>query len=1674
MSSEYIYPLATNQKQIWLDQLFYPETSYNIGCYARIEGRFEPDVFEKALTHVVSRNDALRTILHHGDPLPAQEFPEHLVFNIESLDFSEKHHPHDDAVNWMKEQLAIPFHVIGEALFRFAIIKISESCSYWFQKYHHIMIDGWGFILLSKQVFNVYNALLSGETVEEKQIFSYADFINDDQNYISSKQFEKDARFWLEQYPDLPPSIIPRRYADLFKGKAAHGCSSTLRVQRNFFNRVKAFADANHVSVFHVMLASVYCYFMRVSGEQDFAIGVPVYNRNTNNFRQTIGMFTNIIPVRLQFNDDLSLIELMHAICQKMFESYPYARFPLSEINKKSKLLREHRKQVFDITLSSLMHNHFRVSGRVIETGLLPSGGFGQGALALVIDEFHSDKDVFINFEYSPEAFNEAEIERMKTHFEFLLKDMLHSAAIPIRHLRIVPDEEQCTILHEFNHATAQFPEQKTVIDLFEEQVAKNPEQLAVIFEKHELSYQALHHKANQIAHCLKACNLAPEERIGVFVNRSEWLMICLLGILKAGGAYLPIDPSYPPERIGYILNDSGCHILLTETEQRNVLSRLNNRLEMIDIHAIRSEAPKNVTVQSRPEQLAYVIYTSGSTGQPKGVMIEHRGLSNMILAQISLFGIHRRDRILQFASCGFDASMSEIFTAFCSGAALVCLREEQREPEQLIQTIDRRHVTVATLPPSLLRMMGFERLRNLRVLITAGEEAIPEDGTFIDERHQYWNAYGPTENSVCSTCFRVPPATYGADRLLKQRIPIGKPIVNTQALILNPAGDQLQPIGVSGEIGLAGIGLARGYLNQPELTKAKFVAHPYNAGERLYRTGDVGRWLPDGNLEFLGRKDSQVKIRGFRIELTEIELALARHQAVRQALVMARQDQSGNMGLIAYIILEENQSAPTASELSAFLKHTLPEYMLPSHFIVIDAIPMTPNGKADLPKLPAPGPERPDLGVAYVAPRNKSEAFLAELWQAILQLAPVGVHDNFFELGGDSLKAAMLFARLREKFTEYMYGVAIFEAPTIRQLASYLGTHYPETVAQVFEHTSLPRSDASRHAAIDQIAISEIRKIIVPLPPKTHDSKPETKNPPAIFILSPPRSGSTLLRVMLAGHPALFAPPELELLSFNTLAERKAAFGGKFGFWLEGTIRAIMEIKHCPLDQARMIMDACEHQGMTVKDFYKQMQAWFGEKMLVEKTPSYSLDPEILKRAELDFDRPVYIHLLRHPLGMIRSFVKARLDQVFFRHAHRFSTQELAELIFIVSHQHILEFLRQIPASRQYRLTFEDLVKTPQAAMEGVCRFLHLEFQAEMLQPHKDGKAKMTDGIHPLSRMLGDVKFHEHTHIDSGIADQWKIEYHDHRIGEIAWDLAQRLGYAPQENQPPGLPLVSIQPEGKKRPLVCVHPGDGNVFLYHELARQLGKDQPFYGLQALGLDLETSPLTSFQEMAETYLRAVQRRFPEGPYMIAGFCAGGIIAYEMAQQLLSKGEQVLHLLLIDSFTPQAYAQRGFLQDETMRFMTFIRYVGEFLAADMFLPYCRLRGIPMDRGYEAIKRDLRKFSPDERFNMLYECIQQSGNGSRHFGRASFQRAHHVYMGIHDGIRGYSVLPYNGSVAVFRAQEALDPNTQISDSSLGWKNYCDHLEVHAIPGNHFTMLKQPQVSVLAQKLHMIAEI
>lgn len=941
-------------------------------------------------------------------------------------------------------------------------------------------------------------------------------------------------------------------------------------------------------------------------------------------------------------------------------------------------------------------------------------------------------------------------------------------------------------VLAQFNDTRVDYPGDVCLHQLFEAQVLRTPDAVAVEFEGKQLTYSELNQRANQLAHYLQTLGVRPEVLVGVFMERSLEMVIALYGILKAGGAYVPLDPEYPRDRVAFMLEDTRVPVLLTQTQ---LLAELPpNEAEVICLDREKKIERRDTTNPSSgvtAENLAYVIYTSGSTGRPKGVMNCHRGICNRLLWMQDAYQLTEADRIMQKTPFSFDVSVWEFFWPLLFGARLVVAKPGgHKDSRYLVNLIVEQGITTIHFVPSMLQLFldanDVESCRSLKRVICSGE-ALPYD---LQERFfarldaELHNLYGPTEAAV--------DVTYWACKQGSSLgfVPIGRPVANTQIYVLDKNLEPV-PIDKPGELHIGGVQVARGYLNRPELTNERFISDPFSSEPeaRLYKTGDLACYLPTGDLKYLGRSDFQVKIGGNRIELGEIESVLETHPAVKQAVVLVREDEPDEKRLVAYLISNAEQS-PDTTQLRPYLEAKLPDYMIPSAFVILEAMPLSPNGKVDRKALPKPSYKRPELEQRYVAPRNELERFLATIWCDIIKLDRVGIHDRFFELGGTSIQAARFINRLQQELGENIYIVSIFEAPTVEKYAAFLQKDYAHALTKKFgfKEILVDKAEPNQPVApsrdeIDEETIAQMYECI-PCLPHAEEDEEQGKNLPAIFILAPPRSGTTLLRVMLAGHPDLFAASELQLLGFNTLKERRESLIGKYSLWLEGTIRAIMELKGCDAEEAARIMEEYEQQNYTTKQFYGVIQEWIGTKILVDKSPSYALDLNTLEKAEHDFNDPLYIHLVRHPYAMVRSFESYHMDQVLFLKDQPFSPRQLGELVWLISHKNVLQFLQNIPKHRQYHMQFEKFVSQPKLVMEEMCQTLHLKFHPNLMNPYTDIKKKMTDGIYKESRPMGDTKFLEYQGVNPQIAETWKGVLADNFLSDMTWQLAVSLGY--------------------------------------------------------------------------------------------------------------------------------------------------------------------------------------------------------------------------------------------------------------------------------------------------------
>ncbi|MDW8318895.1 MAG: amino acid adenylation domain-containing protein, partial [Anaerolineae bacterium] len=1329
---------------------------------------------------------------------------------------------------------------------------------------HHIVADGWSVGVIMQELVTLYDAAARGRSANLPPLpLEYADFADWQRRWLTEapadgqpSRLQRQLAYWKEQLAGVPPLLELPTDRPRPAVRSSRGAVHTFTVGRQTSRRLRELAQREQTTLFVVLLSAFQTLLYRYMGQAvtDICVGVPMANRGRPEMEGLVGFFVNTVAIRGRFDASgspagLTFRQFLRQVHQTVLDAQENQDLPFE-------VLVEELQPQRSLSATPLVQVLFDLDNRPLRRLQLPGLRLtpvdlhtqtAKVDLTLFMTDLGEDQPLTAALEYSTDLWEEPTIARMAGHLVHLLEAIAADPDEAVSRLNLLSAAERQQILLDWNATTADIPHDRSLARLFEAQAERTPDAIAVVYDDRQLTYWELNARANQVAHFLRSRGVGPDVLVAVYMDRSVEMMLAFLGIVKAGGAYLPLDTQYPPERLAFMLRDGKVPVVLTQAHLAAGLPGLEaaglspDQVVRIDAdwHRISVYPADNPPDVATPDHLAYVIYTSGSTGVPKGVAVPQGAITGLVF-NTNYMPFWPGMRMAQVSNASFDAATWEIWGAWLHGGTLVGIpKEVALSPRELAAALRRLRIDALFLTTALFNLIASEvpdAFGSLEYVLFGGEAVDPRWVRRVLEvappRHLL-HVYGPTECTTYSTWYEVHEVPPDA-----ATVPIGAALSNTTLYVLDRAMQPV-PVGVPGELYIGGPRLARGYLHRPELTAERFVPDPFAFtgnrlsvisdqssatdhrspftdrrspiaaprsalhAPRLYKTGDLVRWRPDGAIEFLGRVDHQVKVRGFRIELGEIETALQRHPAVQEAVVLAREDVDAagrkERRLVVYVVPKPD-AAPTASDLRTFLRQHLPEYMVPSAVVFMTAFPLNPNGKVDRRALPAPDQARPELDRVYVAPRTAVERFLVAQWREVLGLERIGIYDNFFELGGNSLQAAVVINRIQELTGVSTHVRALFMAPTVADLALYMAEYYPEAVARIEageQAAAQPTSDsaarrpADGHTAstvaigpaptVDAGKVALLRRIVQPLPQRLRDEL--DKNPPAVFVLSPPRSGSTLLRVMLAGNPKLFAPPELDLLSFNTLAERRATFSGRFAFWLEGLIRAVMEIKGCSAEEAEAVIAEHERQGFSTKAFYRRLQEWIGDRLLVDKTPVYSLDPLILQRIEEDFAEARYIHLLRHPYAAIHSFTEARLDQLFFRYEHPFTLRELGEMVWLVSHQNILDFLAQVPAHRQHRVWFEELVNSPEPVMRGVCDFLGVPYDPAMLEPYAGDR--MTSGIRPDHQMVGDFKFYLRNRIDPKAADRWKRLKTGGQLSDMTWEVAEQLGYRREEATP-------------------------------------------------------------------------------------------------------------------------------------------------------------------------------------------------------------------------------------------------------------------------------------------------
>jgi len=1072
-------PLSFPQERLWLVHQLHPTSvAYHVLRPLRISGDLNVPILERTLTEVLSRHEIYRTTIEtrQGRPVQVIHPPEEVKLPVTDLRSLPREEREKAVQKLIDEEGQRPFDLSRGPLWRVTLLRIDDAEYLMMLTEHHLVHDGWTEGRLVLDFLALYEALVTGQPSPLPELaIQYADFAYWQRSTIQGEFLESLLSYWKKQLADLPPMLelpadFPRPPVETFRG-----ANTTVAFSPELTTALNTLSRNEGVTIYMMLMAAFNVLLHRYTRQEDIAVGAPIANRNHVETEMLTGFFVNTLVMRNDLSGNPEFRELLRRVREVALEAYMHQEMPFERLVEELQPDRALNRQAL-FQAMFVLHNApsppVTLPGMTVET-LRVHNGTSKFDMLLAMREEGDHLTAAI--EYNTDIFAETTIRRMLVHFENLLQSIVDHPEQRLSQLSLMNESERRQLLTEWNATEADYTQDRTIAELFEAQVARTPNALAVVLQGESLTYQELNERANQLAHLLRTRGIGPEIFTEICMQRSVEMMVAVLGTLKAGGAYLPLDPTYPKERLSYMMEDTKASVLLTQTHLLEMLPEHSAEMICLDSEweMIAGESTENLASANTIENLVYVTYTSGSTGKPKGIGMVQRPLLNLLEWMIRNTELPEGARTVQFASLSFDVSFQDMFSTWLSGGTLVLLTEEQRRDiGSLGAVLNGNDVHRIFIPAVALQQLAEglcavgPQSSPLRRVI-AGSEQLQITKPIAEFFSQakacsLHNEYGPSETHVV-TALSLPEAvdTWPA------RPCIGRPISNTQIYLLEESFDPT-PIGVPGELYIGGDGLARGYLGRPDLTAEKFLPDPFSSrpGARFYRTGDMARYLADGNIEFLGRKDHQVKIRGFRIELGEVETVLGQHPSVQENIVLTWERAAGDRSLVAYIVSQPG-AASNVSDIRKFLLAKLPEYMVPSSFIFLESMPLTANGKVNRRALPVPDQSRPELEQDFVAPRTSLEEVIAGIWRDVLGLEQIGVHDNFFELRGHSLLATQVVARLSEIFEFEIPLRTIFQFPTIAALAAALVQFEPapgsleELARALIEFTQLSDEDA-------------------------------------------------------------------------------------------------------------------------------------------------------------------------------------------------------------------------------------------------------------------------------------------------------------------------------------------------------------------------------------------------------------------------------------------------------------------------------------------------------------------------------------------------------------------------------------------------------------------------------------
>ncbi|MCB0564419.1 MAG: amino acid adenylation domain-containing protein [Lewinellaceae bacterium] len=1046
------YALSNAQRRLWvLHQMDEGLSAYNMPVALRLAGRLDTAALEQAFALLFERHEILRTrfVAVNGEGRqvvdPAGDFKL----------------PIQDARAWNEDQIRehiqaharLVFDLEHEHLLQVELLQTDAEEWLLLFNMHHIISDGWSMEILVREWSRLYEACRQDAAEPLAQLqplpIQYKDYAAWQNNLLEADETVHKLRdYWQGQLADLPTLELPADYPRPAV-KTYNGASRQQLFSREITRQLQELSQQQGATLFMTLTALVKVLLYRYTNQTDIVLGTPSAGRTHPDLHDQIGFYVNTLVLRTQLEGEQSFTALLQQVKATALAAFEHELYPFDRLVEELDVPRDmSRSAVFDVMIVLQNNEQSRLELGDVAIEFEPvQADISKFDLTFSFAESEAGLEAAIN--YNTDLLRADRVERMFEHLETLIQSVLQAPDHPIEHLDILPEAEKALLLHAFNDTGTDYPADKTIAELFEEQVERTPDNIAVVFGQTELTYRELNARANRVAHYLReAYGIQPDDVIALQLERSEWMIVAILSVLKSGAAYLPIAPDAPGARVRYMLENSRAKALLTDEATYAAAKEYEVIVPVDVIQRMNATGRSPSTVHRSPSSLAYIIYTSGSTGQPKGVMIEHQALLNLIHGHQCFYKHYPTPlHIALVADYTFDGSIKTLFGSLCLGHTLFPIANELKtDGGAFVSFLARQSIQAMDCTPSLFNILldgGLARRQDLNLkLMLIGGEALPIDllKRFYQNGRRtsitIYNLYGPTEATVNASYHEVPES-----RLQElNAIPIGQALPNYSLYILSREGS-LQPIGVTGELLIGGAGLARGYLNNPELTAEKFIPHPFKPGERLYRTGDLARWLPDGNIEFLGRIDHQLKIRGYRIEAGEIEQILLQHHSIQSAVVIGK-EMGQVQELVAYLTTGGQELSINVENLRQYLSEHLPDYMIPSYFLTLEALPLTTSGKVDRGALPGLKTGGLATGNTYVAPRNTTETTLVNIWGKVLSRTSIGIYDNFFDLGGHSLRAIQLIAAIAEKLDANIPLKLIFQCPTIAALAEKISEH--------------------------------------------------------------------------------------------------------------------------------------------------------------------------------------------------------------------------------------------------------------------------------------------------------------------------------------------------------------------------------------------------------------------------------------------------------------------------------------------------------------------------------------------------------------------------------------------------------------------------------------------------------